>query len=95
MLQTVISQLKRFHRLAALAMLLFPTLLAGQTLLSGDYTNGLKLAFDSRRNIVIGYYENQTGMQEKTGRAIFSCIFYLQGTLTNHQFVVNTYYPTN
>lgn len=67
----------------------------GQTILSGEYDSGLKLAYDSITNKLTGYFENYTGLEEETGNPKFSCIFYIQGTVTGSQFVVDTYYPND
>lgn len=64
-----------------------------QTLESGEYDSGLKLAYDSITNKLTGYFENYTGLDEETGNAKFSCIFYIQGSVTGSQFIVETYYP--
>jgi hypothetical protein len=67
----------------------------GQIIGSGEYDSGLKLAYDSKTNKLTGYFENYTGLDEKTGNPKFSCIFYIQGTITGSQFTVDTYDPNN
>lgn len=67
----------------------------GQTLLSGAYNSGLILAYDSITKKLTGYFENYIGMDEETGNPKFSCIFYIQGTITGSQFPIETYYPND
>jgi hypothetical protein len=65
----------------------------GQTILSGEYNSGLKLAYDSIRNKLTGYYENYTGYDELTRNPKFSCIFYIHGKITGSQFTIDSYFP--
>ena len=67
----------------------------GQTIVSGEYDSGLKLAFDQKTNKLTGYFENYTGLDEETGNPKFSCIFCIQGTISGGQFTVDTYYPND
>ncbi len=67
----------------------------GQTIVSGEYDSGLKLAYDRVTNKLTGYFENYTGLDEETVNPKFSCIFYLTGTITGSQFAVDTYYPND
>lgn len=67
----------------------------GQTIVSGEYDSGLKLAYDHKTNKLTGYFESYTGLDEETGNPKFSCIFYIQGTITGGQFTVDTYYPND
>jgi hypothetical protein len=60
----------------------------GQRIVSGDYGDGLKLAYDSATKKVTGYFENYTGTNQQ-----FSCIFYIEGTAAGKKFAINTYYP--
>ena len=66
----------------------------GQQILSGDYSSGLILSFDSATKKVTGYFQNYTGSDEKTGNARFSCIFYIEGIATGKKFTIKTYFPT-
>jgi hypothetical protein len=65
----------------------------GQTIKSGEYEFGLKLAFDSKTKKLTGYFENYTGWDEETNNPRFSCVFYIEGLVTNNIFQVLTYYP--
>lgn len=67
----------------------------GQKIQSGEYDVGLKLAFDTKTNKLTGYFEDYTGFDEQTGNPKFSCIFYIQGTITGDTFSVDTYYPND
>jgi hypothetical protein len=67
----------------------------GQQLMSGIYDGRLRLSFDSANKKVTGYFEEYTGSDEQTGNPRFSCVFYLEGTMTGQKFTVNTYYPTD
>lgn len=70
-------------------------ILYGQTIQSGEYGFGLKLAFDSKTNKLTGYFENYKGWDEETNNHKFSCIFYLEGLVAKNKFGVLTYYPEN
>ncbi len=61
-----------------------------QFLTAGDYDGTLSLAFNPKTQIVTGYYENHTGDDDK-----FSCVFYLEGTVTGTQFKIQTYFPND
>ncbi len=78
-----------------ITLLLLSTISFGKIIISGEYDSGLKLAFDKKTNMLTGYFENYTGFDEETGSPKFSCIFYLQGTITGSQFKVYTYYPND
>ena len=52
------------------------------------------MAYDTTTNKLTGYFENYTGLDE-AGSPKFSCIFYIQGTVTGSQFTVDTYYPND
>ncbi len=81
--------------LTLIALIFLSKYTIGQKLTSGDYDRGLKLAFDLNTNKLTGYFENFTGWDEKTGNPKFSCVFYIQGTITGNQFTVETYYPND
>lgn len=55
---------------------------------AGEYEGTLSLAYNPDTHMVTGYYENQTGVG-----VTFSCIFYLEGTVTGNQFKIRTYFP--
>lgn len=67
----------------------------GQKINSGNYGEGLRLAFDSVTKKVTGYFENYTGWDESTNNHRFSCIFYVEGVLTGTKFNIDTYYPAD
>jgi hypothetical protein len=81
--------------LSTITLLWLSNISFGQTIVSGEYDSGLKLAYDSITNKLTGYFENYTGLDEETGNPKFSCIFYIQGTITGGQFSVDTYYPND
>jgi hypothetical protein len=74
-------------------LLCFSNMIFGQTLISGDYDFGLKLAYDNTTHQLTGYFENYTGWDEETNNAKFSCIFYIEGKAAGKKFKINTYYP--
>lgn len=74
---------------------LLSTLTYGQPFIPGDYNEGLKLSYDSATNKVTGYFENYSGLDEKTNNPKFSCIFYIEGIAAGLKFQINTYYPTD
>jgi hypothetical protein len=75
-----------------LTVLLFNSVF-GQQIISGDYAAGLALSYDSTNKRVTGYFENYTGIDEQTNNPRFSCIFYIEGTVTGQKFIVKTYSP--
>jgi len=62
----------------------------GQTLISGEYKFGLKLAYDSKTKILTGYFEDYTGWDEETKNPRFSCIFYIEGLVSNNKCSILT-----
>ena len=80
----------------ALSILLFFTLdCFCQTIVSGRYSNGLSLAYDSSTNLLTGYYENYTGMNADNSAPLFSCIFYLSGIVDGDEMDIITHYPND
>ena len=79
--------------LTAIVLVWLTNISFGQTIKSGDYDSGLKLAFDSKTKKLTGYFESYTGWDEETKNPMFSCIFYIEGTVDNNKFKVLTYYP--
>ncbi|MDM1547113.1 hypothetical protein HX096_04490 [Empedobacter falsenii] len=79
--------------LTTITLFLMSNFLFSQTIQSGDYGFGLKLAFDQKTKKLTGYFENYTGWNEKTNKPNFSCIFYVEGQVVNNKFDVLTYYP--
>lgn len=78
----------------AFNFLLFSNITLGQHILkSGDYDNGLRLAYDSQSNKITGYYENFTGWNEDTKTPRFSCIFYIEGDFSGQKTTIKTYFP--
>lgn len=69
--------------------------LFGQRVVSGEYDSGLKLSFDSTTKKITGYFEDYTGNDEQTNNPKFSCIFYLEGTVTGPKVTIKTFYPTH
>ncbi len=81
--------------LTSITLLWLSNISFSQTIQSGEYDSVLKLAYDSTTKKLTGYYENYSGLDEATGNPKFSCIFYIQGTITGSLFAVDTYYPNN
>jgi hypothetical protein len=76
-----------------LTVFLFNSLF-GQGVISGEYDSGLKLSFDSTIKKITGYFEDYSGHDEQTNNPRFSCIFYIEGTVTGPKFTIKTFYPT-
>lgn len=76
-----------------LTYILFSCFSFAQTLESGEYEFGLKLAFNKETKILSGYFENHTGWDEQTNTPKFSCIFYIKGVANKNKFKILTYYP--
>jgi hypothetical protein len=66
-----------------------------QSLLSGNYNSSLSLAYDPSTGNVTGYFEDQTGWDEKYQAPLFSCVFYLEGKLIDNKCELSTYYPND
>lgn len=66
-----------------------------QRIVPGNYDAGLKIAYDSSIKKITGYFENYTGFDEQTKQPRFSCIFYIEGTVTGDTIDIATYYPTD
>lgn len=79
--------------LTTIVLVFVTNILFGQTIQSGEYEFGLKLAFDSKTKKLTGYFENYTGWDEETNNPKFSCIFYIEGLVSENKFGVLTYYP--
>lgn len=60
---------------------------------SGIYEDGLKLAYNPSNTLVTGFYEQYTGLDETTGNAKFSCIFYITGNYKSGEVSIETFYP--
>ncbi|MFN7045076.1 MAG: hypothetical protein ACK4M1_07750 [Flavobacterium sp.] len=67
--------------------------LSQQLIQSGEYDNSLRMAYDSESKKITGYYENYTGWDEETKAPRFSCIFYIEGTVSEQKVKIKTYYP--
>lgn len=74
-------------------ILLVSNLSFGQKLISGEYDSGMKLSYDASSNMVTGYFESYTGLDEETQNPKFSCIFYIEGKVTGKKISIKTYYP--
>ncbi len=75
-----------------LALLLTSCSVSGQ-IESGEYEDGLKLAYNPSTGLVTGVYENYSGYDEGTGNPKFSCIFYIHGFIKGNISEIETYYP--
>ncbi len=64
-----------------------------QKIVSGIYSSGLNLAFDELTGRVSGFYDSESGYDEKTGTAQFSCTFYFSGTVELKQGKIVSFYP--
>ncbi|MFP9112446.1 hypothetical protein ACLI1A_00785 [Flavobacterium sp. RHBU_3] len=62
-----------------------------QKLISGSYDMDLKVAYNPDSKKITGYFESYTG--DDGGTPMFSCIFYLEGTLLTDTAKVITFYP--
>jgi hypothetical protein len=89
--QTTAKTMKKLSLL--FLILLLSNLSFGQKLISGEYDSGMKLSYDVSSNIVTGYFESYTGLDEETQNPKFSCIFYIEGKVTGKKFAIKTYYP--
>ncbi|OFX42882.1 MAG: hypothetical protein A2046_08415 [Bacteroidetes bacterium GWA2_30_7] len=58
---------------------------------SGQYSFGLNLAFNPETNIITGYFENYSRLEENTTEPRLSCIFYITGKYDKNVFNINTY----
>ena len=79
--------------LTTIVLVFVTNILFSQTIHSGEYEFGLKLAFDNKTKKLTGYFENYTGWDDETNNPKFSCIFYIEGLVTKNKFEVLTYYP--
>lgn len=64
-----------------------------QHIQSGTDDSGLTLAFDSQTKKLTAYYENYTGWDDELGIPRFSCVFYMEGTVSDSVCTISTYYP--
>ena len=71
----------------------YTNILFGQSIKSGEYEFGLKLAFNRNTKKLTGYYENYYGWDEEGNNPKFSCVFYIEGYVFKNKFGVLTYYP--
>lgn len=68
----------------------------GQNVAAGDYETGLKLAYDPGTHKLTGYFEDYTyGIEAPPRAPQFSCVFYLEGTITGQKGVIRTAYPND
>lgn len=79
------------NKLIFLLLISFPSF-AQTTLVSGKYRE-MKIAFDKETKYVTGFYEDGTGLDEKTNQPMFSCMFYLEGKLTGNIARIRSYFP--
>ena len=77
--------------LIILTFLLFTSIsFCQKTFVSGEYEFQLKLAFNSSTKKITGYYEDSTGENPT-----FSCVFYIEGTVAENKFKIETYFPND
>jgi hypothetical protein len=81
--------------LTTFMVLFLPCISFGQKIIPGDYGSGLKLSYDSTDNMLTGYFESYSGIDEKTNKPQFSCIFYIEGKAAGQKFGIRTYYPAD
>lgn len=79
--------------LISLAILFISNISFAQKIATGDYSSGLKLAYDNESKRLTGYYENYTGWDEATKTSQYSCIFYFEGTVEGKIITIHSYYP--
>ena len=61
----------------------------------GDYTP-LLIGVDSQTKVITGYFNERSGQDQQTGKAQFSCLFFLRGQMTGQPpFRVQTWYPAD
>lgn len=78
------------NAIAFFLVLLNGSVFCQETIVSGDYDSELKLAFNPNTQKITGFYENATGENSQ-----FSCVFYLEGTVTGESFKIQTYFPND
>jgi len=78
-----------------LTILFFSNCSHEQKIKTGEYDSGLKLAYDNKTNVLTGYFESYTGLDEATNNPKFSCIFYITGSIEGNIFKIKTYYPSD
>lgn len=64
-----------------------------QKVSSGIYGSGLNIAFDELTGKVTGFYDSESGYDEKTGTTQFSCTFYFSGKAELNQSNIISFYP--
>jgi hypothetical protein len=64
-----------------------------QKIVSGIYSSGLNVAFDELTGRVTGFYDSESGYDEKTGTTQFSCTFYFSGKAELNQNNIISFYP--
>jgi hypothetical protein len=60
---------------------------------SGEYDDGLNLAYNPINNLITGFYENYTGLDEETNNPRFSCVFYIKGVYKKSKIGIESYSP--
>ena len=60
---------------------------------SGEYEDGLNLAYNKKTNRLTGYFESYTGYDEETKDSKFSCIFYIEFQHKKNKIEITTYFP--
>ncbi len=79
--------------LVMLVVILQPVLLYAEPV-SGEYADGLMLAFDKQHKRLTAYFENYTGWDERFKWPRFSCIFYIEAKeAASSPAVIKTWYP--
>jgi hypothetical protein len=85
-------QMKKFITILTMCFF-FNIVFSQKTIISGEYNDGLKLAYDSKSNKITGYFEMYTGSDEETKNSQFSCVFYIEGFVDGKKNKIKTYYP--
>lgn len=68
----------------------------GQEVVAGDYGMGLRFAFNPSTHKLTGYFEDYTyGIESPPSAPQFSCVFYLEGTVTGTTGTLRTAYPND
>ncbi|MBF0551947.1 MAG: hypothetical protein HQK60_15610 [Deltaproteobacteria bacterium] len=84
--------------LRSIGLVLFLLVNVGQLqaqVASGDY-EGLLIGIDPAKGTITGYYENYTGLDEASGQPLFSCIFYLRGSMKGAApYKIQTWFPAD
>lgn len=76
-----------------LSILPTPGMAQGQEV-PGVYEGGcLSLGFNPQDQVLTGYFESCTGLDERTNKPLFCCMFFLSGKKEGSTYKITTWYP--